>query len=158
MGFDPRRLRRGEWLVALSAVVLLASMFLLNWYGPAGASSAANSGASSNAWNSLSNTRWLMLVTVAVAFALVYFQGSRRSPAVPVSLSVFVSVFAFIAVLALIYRVFIDLPGNGQVEAKAGAYVGLVSAIAMLVGGFLSMRDEGITDRDAPQKIETIRA
>ena len=36
MDFDPSRLRRGEWIVGAGAVVLLASMFVLQWYGVSG--------------------------------------------------------------------------------------------------------------------------
>ena len=75
----------------------------------------------------------------------------------PVSLSVFVSVFALITVLILIDRVLIDPPGGDLAEAKAGAYIGLLSAVVMLVGGFFSMRDEGIHHRDAPQEIEKLQ-
>ena len=43
------------------------------------------------------------------------------------------------------------------VDARVGAYLGLVSALAILYGGFASMRQEGIAPQDAPAEIETIR-
>ena len=144
MDFDPARLRRGEVIVGAGAVVLLASMFALKWYGL--------NGRSVSGWDALTTLRWLVLVTVLCAAALVFTQVTRRSPAVPVTLSVFVTVLGLLTTLTLIYRVLIDAPG----DQKAGAFVGLAGAIAILVGGYLSMRAEGVADRDAPAEIETV--
>jgi membrane-associated HD superfamily phosphohydrolase len=147
--FDPARLRRGEVIVGAGAIVLLASMFVLKWYG--------SGGGSVTGWDALTTLRWLMLVTIAVALALVYTQMTRRSPAVPVTLSVIVTVLGVVTALALIYRVLINEPGpDSVISQKAGSFVGLLSAIAIVIGGYLSMRDEGVADRDAPSEIETV--
>ncbi len=143
MGFDLRRLRRGEWLVALSAVVLLVSMFALSWFGSIGPTSG---------WDVLIHERWFILLTIVVALALVVTQATRRSPAVPVSLSVIVFVIALINLAWLFYRVVISVPADQQ----AGAWIGLVSAAGIVVGAFLSMRQEGISERDAPSEIEKV--
>ena len=161
MDLDPARLRKGELIVGAGAVVLLASMFALSWYGLNSvlAPTAARLGASVtvNGWDGLTHLRWLMLITIVVALALVFFQVTRRAPAVPVTFSVIVTVFALITTLALIYRVLINPPGSGNaIDQKAGAFVGLVAAVVILVGGYLSMRQEGILERDGPGEIETI--
>ena len=143
MSFDLRRLRRGEWLVALSAIVLLVSMFALAWFGSYGPTSG---------WDVLIHERWFILLTIALALALVVTQATRRSPAVPVSLSVIVFVIALINLAWLFYRVVISVPADQQ----AGAWIGLVSAAGIVVGAFLSMREEGISERDAPAEIETV--
>jgi hypothetical protein len=53
--------------------------------------------------------------------------------------------------------VLINEPGSDAVvEQKAGAFVGLASAIAIVIGGYLSMRDEGVADKDGPGDIETV--
>ncbi len=154
MGFDPSRLRRGEWIAGAGAVLLLAFMFLLNWYGLKGtfAPTASTLGISTsvNAWDGLTNLRWLMLITIVVALALVYFQGTRRAPAIPVTLSLLVMLLGGLTVLLLIYRVLINQPGPGDlVSAKLGAYLGLVAAAAITYGGYKSMRTEGIAPKDA---------
>jgi len=159
---DLKRLRAGEWLVGASGLVLLASMFLLEWYGLkapfAQSYGALGRSTGFDAWNALSTMRWLLLLCALTAGALACFQGTRRAPAIPVSLSVVVTTLGVLAVLALLYRVLIHLPGpSGLIEAKAGAYVGLASVIAMTYGGYLSMREEGIAPDDAPGEIETIR-
>jgi hypothetical protein len=143
--FDPSRLRRGEWLVGGGAVVLVVSLFVLPWYG------------SRNGWHGLETLRWLVLLTVLVALALVWFQATRRAPAIPVSFSAIVTVVGLLNLIALIYRVLINQPGSDDLASlEAGAYVGLVAAIAIVYGGYLSMREEGISERDAPGEIETV--
>lgn len=42
--------------------------------------------------------RWLLLLTVGCALALIYFQAARRAPAVPVTLSALVTVLALFTV------------------------------------------------------------
>jgi threonine/homoserine/homoserine lactone efflux protein len=93
------------------------------------------------------------VVTLALAFALVVAQAARRSPAIPVTLSMFVAVLGLISVLALIYRVLINPPAHEQ----AGAFLGLLSAVALAYGGYLSLREEGIARRDAPAEIPVVR-
>jgi hypothetical protein len=150
MQFDISRLRRGELIAGGSALLLLAFMFLLKWYG-------AGSLASVNAWHALTILRWPMLATIAVALALVYFQATRRSPALPVSLSVIVTTLAALLVLLLIYRVLINEPGpDNVVSQKAGAFLGLVSAIGIAYGGYESIRDEGLSSKDARTEVETV--
>jgi FtsH-binding integral membrane protein len=143
---DLHRLRRGEWMIGAGAIVLLASMFLLKWYRQ-GAS------ASVNGWHGLTHVRWLVLATVVCGLALVYTQASRRAPAVPAVLSVIVTVVGLLTALALLYRVVINEPGS----QKPGAFVGLISAVAIFCGGYLSMRDEGLAERDEPMEIETVQ-
>ena len=161
MDFDPSRLRRGEVIAGAGAVVLLASMFFLKWYGlgSAVAPTARVLGVptSVDGWNSLTHLRWLLLLTIVCALALVFFQATRRAPAVPVSLSVVLAVLAPLSALALIYRVLINEPGSDNVvEQKVGAFVGMISAIVLVYGGYLSLRKEGIADTDGPGEIETV--
>jgi hypothetical protein len=161
MNLDPSRLRRGELIVGASALVLLASMFVLDWYGLTATYSPTAEGlgvpTAVNAWDGLTIMRWLLLLTVGSALALVYFQARRRAPALPVTLSALTTVLSLITVLALIYRVLINQPGPGEVvEARVGAYVGLLSAVALLYGAWRSLRQEGIAERDAPAEIPVV--
>ena len=161
MDFDPSRLRRGELIVGASAVVLLASMLFLKWYGLGSAvaptARALGVSTSVDGWNALSHLRWLLLLTIACALALVFFQATRRAPAIPVSLSVIVTALGILTALALIYRVLINEPGSDNiVEQKVGAFVGLISAIVLVFGGYASLREEGISDKDGPGEIETV--
>jgi hypothetical protein len=157
MGLDSARLRRPEWIVGAGGVVLLASMLLLPWYQltqsspPPGPRYFVTS--SVDGWNGLSHARWLILATVLAAFALVFFQASRRAPALPATLSLLTGALGGLTVLWLIYRVLISPPGG---DRKAGAILGLLSACAIAYGGYGSLRQEGITPADGPSEIPTI--
>jgi hypothetical protein len=160
--FALSRLRRGELIAGGAALLLLALMFLAPWYGlhPVLAPTAGTLGTSTSVsgWHALTHLRWLILLTVITALALTYFQATRKAPAVPVSLSVIVSVLAVLTALSLIYRVLINVPGpDDLLEQKLGAYLGLLSALALAYGGYESTRTEGISIDDAPSEIETVR-
>jgi hypothetical protein len=162
MGFQWSRLRRPEIVAGVAAVVLLASMFVLPWYGYKGdlAPLAAKLGVktSADAWNSLSTTRWLMLLTIAAALALVYLQGTRPSPALPATFSLFVALLGGLTALVLIYRVLINVPGpNDVVSRDVGGFVGLLASIAIALAGYRSLREEGIAPQDAPKDIPTVQ-
>jgi hypothetical protein len=116
MRFAPSRLRSGEWIVAISAVVLLVLMFVPAWYDPRVADVA-----SLNGFHSLTGLRWLVLITLATAFALVFFQATRRAPAMPVSFSVFVTVLGALTSLWMIYRVLISSPVSGSLYKQTAA-------------------------------------
>ncbi|HSC01765.1 MAG TPA: hypothetical protein VLC49_00555 [Solirubrobacteraceae bacterium] len=145
MDLDPGRLRRGELLAGTGAVLLLVFLLAGKWYG--------HGGAARTGWEALTTLRWLLVVTIAAALALVAAQVARRSPAIPVTLSLIVAVLGPISVLALVYRVLISPPAHEQ----AGAFLGLLSAIGLAYGGYLSLREEGIARRDAPSEIPIVR-
>jgi hypothetical protein len=145
MDLDPGRLRRGELLAGTGAVLLLVFLLAGKWYG--------HGGGSRTGWEALTTLRWLLVVTIAAALALVATQVARRSPAIPVTLSLIVTVLGLITVLALVYRVLISPPAHEQ----AGAYLALLSAVGLAYGGYLSFREEGISRRDAPSDIPVIR-
>jgi hypothetical protein len=141
MDFDPSRLRRGELLAGAGAVLLLVFMLLGKWAG------------SHSGWQALPSLRWLVAVTIAAAFGLLILQATRRAPAVPVTMSLIVTVLGIITVLALIYRVLINPPAHQH----TAAYLGLLSAIGLGYGGYVSLREEGIARRDAPRDIPMVR-
>ena len=141
MSFHPSRLRRGEVLAGAGALVLLVLMLAGKWAG------------SRTGWEALVSLRWLLIVTIATAFGLVLTQATRRAPAIPVTMSLMVTVLGAISVLALVYRVLISPPAHQH----AAAYVGLLSAIALAYGGYLSMREEGIARHDAATEIPVVR-
>lgn len=144
MDVDPARLRRGEVLAGAGAVLLLVFLLAGKWYGH-GAHALTG-------WEALTTLRWLLVVTIVATFALVLAQITRRAPAIPATLSLLVVLLGVISVLALIYRVLISAPAHEQ----AGAFLGLLSALAVAYGGFLSLREEGIAPRDAPSEIPVV--
>jgi cytochrome bd-type quinol oxidase subunit 2 len=148
MEFDPSRLRRGELLAGTSAVLLAIFMVGVTWYGAGAGKSGSQTG-----WQALTDLRWLLLVTIVAAVALVVLQATRRAPAIPVTMSLVVMLLGIVTVVALIYRVLINPPPHQQ----AGAYLGLLSAVGIAVGGYLSLRQEGVAGRDERRDIPIVR-
>ncbi len=159
--FEPRRLRWGEMIAGGSAVLLLIFLFALKWYALGGSLSqtANNIGAKTSwtGWSGLNHLRWFLLLTIIMGLALTLFQASQRAPAIPATLSVFVTVLGALSVLALIYRVVINPPSGSGVGERPGAYLGLVAAIGILYGGYRSLRQEAGTDLRALGHMETVR-
>jgi ABC-type xylose transport system permease subunit len=153
------KLRRGELIAGASGAALLVFMFALNWYGLKGLlapeASILHTHTSYTGWQGLTHLRWLLLLTALLGLALTYFQATARAPALPVTLAVLVTVLGIIAALALVYRVLINPPA-GNLDQRAGAYLGLVAALGIAYGGFYSLRQEDGAD---PQEldIETVR-
>jgi hypothetical protein len=156
MGLDGARIRRPEWIVGIGGGVLLASMLLLPWYqltqasAPPGPPQFINY--SVDGWNGLKHAHWLLLVTVLVAFAALFFQARQRAPAIPVALTLLAGMLGGLSVLWLIYRVIIDPTGGREI----GGWVGLLGAGAIAYGGYASQRLEGIAPKDAPPEIPTV--
>jgi hypothetical protein len=142
------RLRRGEIIAVLSAVILMALVFLVPWF------EFANHGGghtSANGWTSLPTLRWLILVTAAAGLLLGYFQASRAAPALPVTCDVIVVTLSAITTLLLAIRL---LTGDGT--PQIGAFLGLAALAALTAGAFMSLREEGGWTPGPDHPIETI--
>lgn len=143
----PGLVRRGELLSAASALALLALMFLTKWYGVAGVPdpSAARPAISTavNAWDGLTTVRWVMLLTICAALGSVILHASQRSHGTKTDTSaVLAGLGALIAVL-LLYRVLIDLPEATKIiDQKLGAFLGLMCALGIALGGFQSVGEQ----------------
>lgn len=147
MDLQLSRLRLGEWLAGVDCAVLAVLLFGVGWYGLTGEAgrTASSLGVSTTVtgWDSLSTLRWLILITILSGLALAFFQATRRAPAVPVSLSVIVTVLAILTTLGLIYRVLLSVPGPDSLfEAEVGAYLALACSLVLVYAGVRSMREE----------------
>jgi hypothetical protein len=130
-----RRLRDGEWLAGAGGAALLASLFL-DWYGHR------------TAWQALAVVDVLLALLALVPLALVVAQATRRSPAVPVALSVLTALAGALAVVLIAFRL-IDLPG-AAVQVHGGAWFALGAALLVAVGGWRSLRAERIPGVPVP--------
>jgi hypothetical protein len=98
--------------------------------------------------------RWLLVTTGIGGVALTYFQATRRAPALPVALSVLVTVLGGGSTIGLIVRI---VAGSRRgPPPPPGAYVALAGAAAAAAGGYASMRQEAGTDPRALGPLETI--
>ena len=152
-------LRSGEVIAAGGALVLLGLMLLAPWYGLRGArllsARSAQLSTSVTGWQAYGHLRWLVAVTVAGALALAVTQATRRSPAIPVALSVIDTVLGAVTTIWLAYRVLISAPGP-DLARRPAAYLGLVSLLALTAGAFRSLREEDKPDPARNAAIPTI--
>ena len=126
----------------------LALLFLLltaKWYGVVGLPhSADRSGiqTAAGAWSELAVLRWLILATALVAVGASILHFTQRSHGTQSDLSPAIATLGTLTSLGLIYRVLIDPPSpRSVVDVKLGAYVALLSAVAIALGGIESMRE-----------------
>jgi hypothetical protein len=152
MEFDLSRLRRGELIAAVAGIVLFIDMFL-GWYGP-----HQGPGGSLSAWESFSVIDIVLLLTVVAAVGLALLAATQRTVALPVTAAVITAALGFLATVLVAFRVLIDQPGFGAgvpdsaVDNTLWAWVGLLACLAILYGGYESMRDEGTSLADAREQ------
>ncbi|HEY4278239.1 MAG TPA: hypothetical protein VGM91_08475 [Conexibacter sp.] len=149
------RVRRGEWIAGVGAVVLLVTLFGIDWYGASfhvsSELSSVSFSAGANGWHSHTILRWFMLLTIAGGLALWIATATQATDAIPLSLSVVTFDIALVTTVALAWRVLVNEPGpNDVIEVQAGAWIGLAASLAVAVGAWLSLRDE---DRRGPELV-----
>jgi hypothetical protein len=139
----PGRAPTGELTSALSALGLLIVTFALKWYGVVALPhSADRSGIQSavSAWTELTLARWLILASVLVAFTSVALHVSQRTHGSQTDTSLIVTTVAALTAGVLAYRVLINMPSpHSVIDAKLGAYVGVLAATGVALGGFESV-------------------
>jgi hypothetical protein len=158
MTIDLQRLRRGEQLTALGALLLFVFLFFFSWYGVGGAigafAHAFGVKATVNGWHGHTVLRWLMLLTILGGLGLAFVTATQRTVALPVTVAVVTTAIAALTTVLLAYRVIVNEPGpNALIDVKIGAWLGLLSSALVAYGGYLSMRDEGTTIEDARAQV-----
>ena len=154
------RLRAGEWTAACGAAALLVTLFL-PWFGielpgPAGnlvTPFLADAGGTSG-WNTLG---WLVIVlalaAVGCAAWLAIANATGRPVAQIVAASVLTPLAGTLAVIVLALRVLVFQPGpNDLVVLRYGAWLGLLAAVVLALGGWWAVKDERT---DAPESAFT---
>ena len=126
---DLRRLRFGEWTALVGGVLLIVSLFV-PWYGDV------------SGFEALSIVDILLVLVAAVGIALAVLQATQTTPALPVAFGVLSVTIGAIGVLLVLFRL-IDSPGDVGGPAL-GAWLGLVSAVAITVGGWRALANEHV--------------
>jgi hypothetical protein len=137
-----RKLRSGE-LLALAGAVCVIVALTLPWY--------ENAGGKLSAWATFGPAVALLMLSAAGALVLVAATVTERTTALPVAAAVWGTLLGFIGVVAAVVRV-LERPEHAT-ELCAGAWLGLLGAVVILVGCWQSMRDER-TERYPPLDIE----
>jgi peptidoglycan/LPS O-acetylase OafA/YrhL len=142
------RLRRGEIIAALSALVLVALVFLVPWVSftdPGGGHTSAD------AWTSFPTLRWPILITGALGLLLGYGQVTRSAPAFPVAVAIVLVPLAAVTTLVLLIRL---ITGDGS--PVVGGYAGVVASAALTAGAFMSLRQEDGWEPGPDHPVETV--
>ncbi len=148
------RLRSGERLALVGGVALAVTLCLDWWFL---STPDARVGAHESGLRSLGWVAELLVIAAALcALAFASFTVTHRAPAIPVILSVFTVVLGFVATVAIVLRlIFQPTLGveatAGDVEVELPAWLGLFSAMAITVGGWIAVLDERT---DAPDSVE----
>ncbi|HKF80333.1 MAG TPA: hypothetical protein VKB17_05860 [Thermoleophilaceae bacterium] len=125
---DLRRLRAGEWIVSLSGIALLVSLFL-PWYEP-----------DRTAWEALAVSDVILLAVAAAALCVFVATATQRVPAVPIALEAIVALLGIVAAIVVMLRViWLPDPADGR---EWGLWLGLVGALGVAAGGWVGVRDD----------------
>ena len=151
---DFSRLRLGEWIAGVAGIVLALDLFA-PWYGRhfvglvQELSRTGHASPTVNALHAFSFLGVILLLTALTAIGASVLTGTQQSVALPVAASVAVTALGVFAAVLVLYRI-VNQPGsNTALDVEWGSYLGLVSCVAIAVGGYLSMADEG-TGSKAP--------
>ena len=123
-------LRYGELVGAIGGLGLLVAGFL-PWYSAGGKDATA--------WHAFSVTDIVLAAAAVVALSVAICVLFRISVSYPVAGSSVATGFGLVAALLIVIRM-IDPPGSGDPSVEIGAWLGLVAAIAITIGGYLGMQ------------------
>jgi hypothetical protein len=126
------KLRAGE-LTALAGIGCTIAALLLPWYeSPVG---------NLDLWDTFGAAGVLLLAALSAASAMVLAALlERESPALPISSAVWCVLVGLIGAVAAIVRV-LERPQHAT-GLCSGAWVGLAGALLILLGAWLTVRDE----------------
>jgi hypothetical protein len=147
---DTGRLRTGELVAAVSGLALLIIMFL-PWFGFdfGGGEALEDLGVNVsvpevsedfNAWESFDFIDLVLFVTAVVAIGLGVATAMSQTVNLPVATSAITAGLGILATVLVIYRI---LDPVGEADRKYGLFLGLIAAIGVAVGGWMSMQEEG---------------
>jgi hypothetical protein len=143
-----RRLRLGELLALIGAICVIVSL-TQPWYGGATPGGGASASGELSAWATFGPTIVLLMLCTLIALLLVGATIFERSPALPVAAAVWSTFFGFIAVVAAIVRL-LERPHEAG-SVRLGAWLAFAGALAILAGGWQSLRDERTEIYESPE-------
>ncbi len=154
-----RRLRAGE-AIALAGAVALAVLLAFDWFflsTPDARLGAHESGIRALGWFA----DLLLVFTILLVLALVFFTVTTRAVGLPVTLAVLTTFFGLFSVIAIAVRL-VAQPGlgvdagNADVEVEVPAYLGLLAALAITAGAWRTMADERTHTPESLEQTEEV--
>jgi hypothetical protein len=135
-------LRAGELVGALGGLGLLVAGFL-PWYSASGDIGFFLGFASGHtqltAWQAFTFTDLILAAAAVLGLSVALCVLLGISVSYPVAGSSVAAGFGFVAAALIVIRM-IDPPGSGDANLEIGAWIGLVSAIAITIGGYMGMQ------------------
>ena len=152
------RLRVGEWTAAVGGAALLVALFL-PWFAIElpNDDALAVLGLVSGSDDGWSNLGWLTIVVALAAIGcaawMAFANATARPVAQLVAASVLTAIAGTLAFVLLALRALVFQPGpNEIVVLRYGAWIGLLAALILALGGWWAMKDERT---DAPESAYT---
>jgi hypothetical protein len=155
---DLSRLRQGEQIAGVSAILLFVFMFF-DWFGvdAAGATFPASGG---NAWDWLDIIPWFLIIAIIAVLAMVVVRANDSDVDTPVSLSVISTALSALGALLILYRIINppDVAGifeqaGVDVTRKFGLWISFIAAAAMTYGSWRTMEEESTSFGDAADRL-----
>jgi hypothetical protein len=149
-------LRRPDRIMVSGALALFVCMFFFKWYGFS--TSLSNVGgvnlqasASYDGWHAFTVSRWIWLLTIIVALAVVALRAGWLTLELPLPPAVVVTAAGCLSSALVVYRI-LDHPAvsanfagvHASVGIKLGIWLGLLAAAAITYGGYLAMQEAAI--------------
>jgi purine-cytosine permease-like protein len=157
---DFSRLRQGEQIAGVSAILLFVFMFLFDWFGVkvSGGGVSVESAGGGNAWDSMDIIPFILLIAIIAVVAMVIVRANGTEVDAPLTL--IATVLSALGTLLILFRIFSppdfgDSVGGIDVEAtrKFGVYLGFLAAAAMTYGSWRTMEEEGASFSDAADRL-----
>ena len=123
-------MRLGESVGALGGLGLLVALFL-PWY--------SEGEDNVNAWQAFSVTDIVLAAAAVIAMSVAACVLLRISVSYPVAGSSVATGFGAVAAVLIVIGM-INPPGHGDIGLETGPWLGLVSAFAVCLGGYLGMQ------------------
>ena len=144
-------LNRGEKVAGIAGLLLILSMLIFDWFAVKGVPKLGGL----DAWASYSVTDIVLFVTALAAIGLPLMAASDAEVGLPVALSAIVTALGIISVILVIISIVsppgYSLPFTGRsvdTNMNVGVFLGLIGAVAVTVGGWLAMQEEGTSFAD----------
>jgi hypothetical protein len=158
---DLSRLRQGEQIAGISAILLFIFMFF-DWFGVkvSGGGVSFEPSGGGNAWDALDIIPWILIIAIIAVLAMVVVRANATEVDTPVSLSVIATALAALGALLILYRIInppdVDGTFGGvdvDVTRKFGLWISFIAAAAMTYGAWRTMEEEGTSFGEAADRL-----
>lgn len=159
--------RTGEIIAAISAALLFVVMFL-NWFGvdeegffeldndqqldlvKFAPDDVSADRLDLSAWQAFSFIDAILLLVIVIAIGAAVMSAASRSPNLPVAASAITTCFGILATLLILFRL-IDTPYG--LDRDPFAFVGLILAAGIVVGGWIAMGEDEVSIRSEAKRV-----